>query len=270
MQAAAKNLTPVTLELGGKSPTIVHESYPIEKAAQRIASGKWFNAGQTCIAPDYVLVPESKRDALIEALRQVVTGFYPTLKDNDDYSAIVNESHYKRLTGYIEDAVAHGAKKIELNPKNEKLAGDTRKIAPTILLDVKDEMTVMQDEIFGPVLPIVSYRTLDEAIEYVNDRPRPLALYYFDFDSERARNVLERTVSGGAAVNETVMHFAIEDLPFGGVGPSGMGAYHGFEGFETFSHKKAVFYQARWNGAAMMAPPYGEKVEKLLKMFIGK
>jgi coniferyl-aldehyde dehydrogenase len=270
MQAAAKNLTPVTLELGGKSPTIVHESYPIEKAAARIAAGKWFNAGQTCIAPDYLLVPESKRDALIEALRQAVSTSYPTLRDNHDYSAIVNELHHKRLLGYLDDAVARGAKKIELNPKNEKFEGDTRKIAPTILLDVNDEMSVMQDEIFGPVLPIVTYRTLDEAIEYVNDRPRPLALYYFDFDSQRARNVLERTVSGGAAVNETVMHFAIEDLPFGGVGPSGMGAYHGFEGFETFSHKKAVFYQARWNGAAMMSPPYGEKVEKLLKMLIGK
>ncbi len=273
MQAAAKNLTPVTLELGGKSPTIVHESYPIAKAAERIASGKWFNAGQTCIAPDYLLVPEAKRDALVAAIQSVVAKFYPTLKDNNDYSAVVNEVHYKRLTGYLTDAVARGAKKIEVNPKGEKLDGDgrdTRKIAPTMLLDVNDDMTVMQDEIFGPILPIVTYRTLDEAVQYVNDRPRPLALYYFDFDSERARDVLERTVSGGAAVNETVMHFAVDDLPFGGVGPSGMGAYHGFEGFETFSHKKAVFYQARWNGAGMMAPPYGERVEKLLKMLIGK
>ncbi|HEX2675445.1 MAG TPA: coniferyl aldehyde dehydrogenase, partial [Polyangiales bacterium] len=270
MAAAAKNLTPVTLELGGKSPTIVHESYPIEKAAERIASGKWFNAGQTCIAPDYLLVPESKRDALVSALQSAVTKFYPSLKDNKDYSAIVNEGHHKRLAGYVTDAVARGAKKVEINPKSEKLEGDTRKIAPTLLLDVNDDMSVMQDEIFGPVLPIVTYRTLDEAVQYVNDRPRPLALYYFDFDSERARSVLERTVSGGAAINETVMHFAVEDLPFGGVGPSGMGAYHGFEGFETFSHKKAVFYQSRWNGAGMMLPPYGERIEKLLKMLIGK
>lgn len=270
MQAAAKNLTPVTLELGGKSPTILHESYPVAKAAERIASGKWFNAGQTCIAPDYLLVPESKRDAVVAALQNAITKFYPSLKDNTDYSAVVNEGHYKRLQGYVTDAVARGAKKIEVNPKGEKLEGDTRKIAPTILLDVTDEMSVMQDEIFGPVLPIVTYRTLDEAVQYVNDRPRPLALYYFDFDSERAKSVLERTVSGGASINETVMHFAVESLPFGGVGPSGLGAYHGIEGFETFSHKKAVFYQSRWNGAGMMAPPYGERVEKLLKMLIGR
>jgi coniferyl-aldehyde dehydrogenase len=270
MQAAAKNLTPVTLELGGKSPTIVHESYPIEKAAARIAAGKWFNAGQTCIAPDYVLVPEAQRDALVEAIKQAVTRSYPSLRDNQDYSAVVNESHHKRLTGYVTDAVARGAKKVEINPRNENFEDDTRKIAPTILLEVTDEMSVMQDEIFGPVLPIVTYRTLDEAVQYVNDRPRPLALYYFDFDSARARSVLERTVSGGAAINETVMHFAVEDLPFGGVGPSGMGAYHGFEGFETFSHKKAVFYQARINFAGMMSPPYGPRIDKMLKMMIGK
>jgi coniferyl-aldehyde dehydrogenase len=269
MQAAAKNLTPVTLELGGKSPTILHESYSVEKAADRIASGKWFNAGQTCIAPDYLLVPEAKRDAVVEALKATVTRYYPSLKDDPDYTAIVNQAHWKRLRGYVDDAVARGAKAIEINPKGEKLEGDTRKFVPTLLLDVNDDMVVMQEEIFGPVLPIVTYRTLDDALLYVNNRPRPLALYYFDSDSARVRDVLDRTISGGACINDTNLHFAVEDLPFGGVGPSGMGAYHGPEGFETFSHKKAVFVQARWNGAGLIAPPYGERVEKMLRFFLG-
>jgi len=269
MQAAAKNLTPVTLELGGKSPSIVHESYPVEKAADRIASGKWFNAGQTCIAPDYVLVPEAKRDALVEALKAAVTRYYPSLKDDPDYTAIVSQGHWKRLRGYVDDAVARGAKAVEINPKSEKLEGDTRKFVPTLLLDVNDEMTVMQEEIFGPVLPIVTYRTLEDALRYVNDRPRPLALYYFDMDGARVHDVLERTISGGACINDTNLHFAVEDLPFGGVGPSGIGSYHGPEGFETFSHKKAVFMQSRWNGAALIAPPFGARIEKMLKFFIG-
>jgi coniferyl-aldehyde dehydrogenase len=273
MQAAAKNLTPVTLELGGKSPTIIHESFPVDVAAERIAFGKWLNAGQTCIAPDYLLVPESKRDAIVAALQRVTAKMYPSVKDNPDYSAIINPAHHQRLRGYVEDAVARGAKKIEVKPSDETLEGDARelrKIAPTILLDVSDAMVVMQEEIFGPLLPVVTYRTLDEAIEYVNDRPRPLALYYFDYDDARAKSVLERTTSGGACVNDTVNHFAIESLPFGGVGPSGMGAYHGFEGFETFSHKKSVLYQSRFSGAGLVAPPFGPRVEKLLRFLIGK
>jgi coniferyl-aldehyde dehydrogenase len=269
MQAAAKNLTPVTLELGGKSPTILHESYPVDKAAERIASGKWFNAGQTCIAPDYLLVPEAKRDEVVAALTASVTRYYPSLKDDPDYTAIINQSHWKRLRSYVEDAVARGAKAVEINPKAEKLEGDTRKFVPTLLLDVNDDMLVMQEEIFGPVLPIVTYRTLEDALTYVNTRPRPLALYYFDADATRVRDVLDRTVSGGACINDTNLHFAVEDLPFGGVGPSGIGSYHGPEGFETFSHKKAVFQQARWNGAGLVAPPYGERIEKMLKFFVG-
>ena len=269
MQAAAKNLTPVTLELGGKSPTIVHESYPIDKAAERIAAGKWLNAGQTCIAPDYVLVPEAKRGELVDALQRVVQRFYPTLKDNPDYTAIVSPSHWQRLRGYVEDAVGRGAKAIELNPKGEVLEGDTRKFVPTLLLDVNDDMKVMQEEIFGPLLPVLTYRTLDDALGYVNARPRPLALYYFDYDSGRTRDVLSRTTSGGACLNETNLHFGVEDLPFGGVGPSGIGAYHGPEGFETFSHKKAVLAQSRFNAAGLIAPPYGPRFERLLKLLGG-
>lgn len=264
MRAAAENLTPVTLELGGKSPTIVHAEYPVEKAAARIAWGKWTNAGQTCIAPDYVLVHESRAPALMDALRSSAERYYPTLARNPDYTAIVNDRHYERITRLVDDAVGRGARKVEINPASELLEPSARKIPPTLLTNVTDEMRVMQEEIFGPVLPVVPYTSLDDAIEYVNQRPRPLALYYFDDDSRRVEDVLERTVSGGACVNETMVHFGVDDVPFGGVGPSGMGAYHGREGFETFSHKKSVLYQAKWNATALLTPPYGERARKLV------
>jgi acyl-CoA reductase-like NAD-dependent aldehyde dehydrogenase len=264
MKAAAENLVPVTLELGGKSPTIVHPDYPIQKAAERITWGKLMNAGQTCIAPDYVLVHERDAQALTNAIDATVRKFYPTLAQNPDYTAIVNSRHYERLGRLVSDAVAKGARKIEINPSNESLPRDTKKLAPTLLTDVNDDMRVMQEEIFGPVLPIVPYRSLADAIAYVNARPRPLALYYFDDDSSRVQHVLERTVSGGACVNETLLHFGIEDMPFGGVGPSGMGAYHGKKGFLTFSHEKSVLYQSKLNAAGLLAPPYGDRIKKLL------
>ncbi len=267
MKAAAENLTPVTLELGGKSPTIVHESYSLEEASKAIAVAKWFNAGQTCIAPDYVLASENDVDALARQLVQRVHAHYPRLRDNGDYTSIVSAPHAARMRALIEDARARGAKVIEVNPHGESFEG-TNKVPPTILLDVTDEMDVMQEEIFGPILPIVPYRRLDDAIRYVNDRPRPLALYYFDDDRRRVERVLEQTVSGGAAINGCVWHFAQEDLPFGGVGPSGMGAYHAREGFETFSHMKSVFHQARFNGSALLEPPYGAAVETLLKVLL--
>ena len=270
MQAAANNLTPVTLELGGKSPALVHESYPLDKAAGRIASGKFFNGGQTCIAPDYVLAPQSALKELVEQLKAQVERAYPTIADNPDYSSVVSERHHARLQALIEDAVAQGATRVEIKPQGEVIEPSSRKLAPTLLLDVNDGMKVMQEEIFGPVLPIKGYGSIDEALQYINDHDRPLALYYFDFDSGRAKDVLQRTTSGGAAINETVLHFAVDDLPFGGVGPSGLGAYHGREGFETFSHKKAVLQQARINGAALMSPPYGERIDKLLKFLLGK
>ena len=270
MRAAAENLTPVTLELGGKSPALVHESYPIDKAAGRIAAGKWLNAGQTCIAPDYLLVPEAKVSQFVDALQKSVSRSYPTIAGNRDYTAVVNDKHYARLKGMVDDAVARGARKVEINPAGEQLDPENRKLAPTLLLDVADDMQVMREEIFGPVLPVVPYRTLDEALGYINARPRPLALYYFDHDSDRAKHVLERTISGGATINDTLMHFACDDLPFGGVGPSGLGAYHGREGFETFSHKKGVFLQSKLNAAASMGPPYAAKLDKLLGFLIGK
>ncbi|NLY93558.1 MAG: coniferyl aldehyde dehydrogenase [Myxococcales bacterium] len=268
MRAAAENLTPVTLELGGKSPVIVHESFPVEKAANRIVFGKLINAGQTCIAPDYVLVHESKRDALVDAIASEIPQRFPSLAANPDYTAIVNDRHRERVLSLVRDAEQKGARKIEINPAAESFDNGAGKMAPVLLLDVRDDMKVMQEEIFGPVLPIVTYRTLDEAIEYVNARPRPLALYYFDYDASRADEVLERTVSGGAVVNDTLLQFAAETLPFGGVGPSGLGAYHGPEGFDTFSHKKAVVKQAKLNAAGLLSPPYGERIDKLLKLLM--
>lgn len=270
MRAAAENLTPVTLELGGKSPTIVHGDFPITKAAERTAVGKLLNAGQTCIAPDYVLCPRDQVDAFVDAFSEVVRRCYPTLADNPDYTAIVNETHYRRLAGYVAEAQAADVRVIEINPAGEALAPEARKLAPTLVVDPPDELRVMQDEIFGPVLPIVPYDHLDDAIRYVNERPRPLALYYFDRDRERVRRVLHETVSGGAAINETMLHIAQDDMPFGGVGPSGMGAYHGREGFETFSHRKSVFRQSRVNTIGLLLPPYGGKVDRLLDFMIGR
>lgn len=268
MRAAAENLTPITLELGGKSPVIVHPDYPVEKAANRIVFGKMINAGQTCIAPDYILVERSKRDALVEAIEREIPARYPSLENNPDYTAIVNERHRERVLGLIKDAEQKGAKKIEINPADERFGDRPGKLPPTLLLDVNDEMKVMQEEIFGPLLPIVSVESIEEAIEFVNDRPRPLALYYFDSDRRRADEVLARTVSGGAVVNDCLLHFAVDTLPFGGVGPSGLGAYHGKEGFDTFSHKKSVVRQARLNATGLLAPPYGERVDRMLRLFL--
>lgn len=269
MKAAAANLTPVTLELGGKSPAIVHPSFPLEKAAERIAYGKTFNAGQTCIAPDYVLVHESQADALAQAIRGHIARFYPKLGGNADYSSIVSDRHYQRLEHLVKDAESRGATKLSVDPDRESRSAKERKFPPTLLLHVNDEMAVMQDEIFGPILPIVTFKELEDAIAFVNDRPRPLALYYFDHEETRQRLVLRNTVSGGAAVNECLLHQVQEDLPFGGVGPSGMGAYHGREGFNTFSHRKAVFQQSRFNAAKFLLPPYGERIDKILKMLLG-
>jgi coniferyl-aldehyde dehydrogenase len=265
MRAASEHLVPVTLELGGKSPTIIHERFPVDTAAARILGGKLINSGQTCIAPDYVMVHHSQRDAFVTEAQRAVRKMFPTLADNKDYTSIINGRHAARLRGYLDDAKKKGATIIECNHRAEKLDGT--RIAPTLVTDVTDDMEIMQEEIFGPLLPIVTYKTLDEAVEYVNNRPRPLALYYFDHDSDRAESVLDRTVSGGACINECIVHVAQFDLPFGGVGPSGMGAYHGRSSFETFSHAKGVFHQARLNSADLaMRPPYGVTMDMMLKV----
>jgi acyl-CoA reductase-like NAD-dependent aldehyde dehydrogenase len=271
MKAASENLVPVTLELGGKSPTIVGPGFSAKTAAERILAGKLFNAGQTCIAPDYVMIPAGTRDVFVEACKAAVAKMYPTLEKNPDYTSIVNDKHYARLQGYVQDAKTRGARVVELNPAGEALdaASGTRKLAPTLVLDPSDEMLVMQEEIFGPILPVVTYQTLDEAIAYVNDHPRPLALYVFSHDRSATDRVLAETVSGGVTVNETLLHVAQDDVPFGGVGPSGMGHYHAHEGFETFTKKKPVFRQARVNTTGLMRPPFGKTIDRLLKFLIG-
>ena len=266
MAAAAPNLTPVTLELGGKSPAIIHSSYPKDRAAERIVFGKLFNAGQTCIAPDYLLVGRGESQAMVEALRSEVAKQYPTMAHNPDYTAIVNERHHARLKAVLADAQAKGATLVEVNPAGESFddADCHGRLPLTLVLDATDEMQVLQDEIFGPILPIVEVPDLDAAIRYVNDRPRPLALYYFDRSRSRIDKVLDYTVSGGACINDTLLHCAVEDIPFGGIGPSGLGAYHGKEGFETFSHKKGVFRQARINGTALLNPPFNSTTDRVL------
>jgi coniferyl-aldehyde dehydrogenase len=270
MEAAARNLTPVTLELGGKSPAIIHPSFPESRAATKLVTGKLFNAGQTCIAPDYLLVQQDKVDETVRAFVEQVPKSYPKLAANPDYSAVINERHRQRLEALVDDAVKKGATKTEVNPARETFDGPEGKMAPVLLTNVDDSMQVMQEEIFGPVLPVVGYRTLHDAIEYVNDHPRPLALYYFDDDANRTDEILMRTVSGGVCVNDTLLHYAQTDLPFGGVGPSGLGAYHGVEGFETFSHRKGVFHQSRLSASGAVAPPYGKAADLFIKVMLGR
>ncbi len=267
MRAAAENLTPVTLELGGKSPAIVGRGFPVAQAAERILFGKCLNAGQTGIAPAYALVPRGRIDDFVRHAGEAVRALYPTLAANPDFTAVVDDRHRARVKGLVDDAVRGGARAIACNPAGEDLEG-TGRIAPTLLLDVKSDMAVMREEIFGPVLPVIGYETLDEAIAFVNARPRPLALYFFEHDPAGIDRVLRCTVSGGVTINDTLLHVAQDDLPFGGVGSSGMGRYHGREGFETFSHLKPVFHQSRLNGLALFRPPYGKRFEALIKLLL--
>ena len=259
MQAAATNLTPVTLELGGKSPAIVHESYPLPRAVDRIITGKLYNAGQTCVAPDYVLLPAGREAAFETEARRTATTLYPRLVDNADYTRIVSRGHYDRLQGLIADASARGARVVEIVPAGERGTPENRVLPPTLIFSSTDTMSVMQEEIFGPVLPIVPYRTLDEAIAFVNARARPLALYYFDEDARRQDMVLARTMSGGVTLNDCVFHLGQHNLPFGGVGPSGMGHYHGFDGFVTFSKKRGVMIQRRWAATSLFRAPWRKR-----------
>jgi coniferyl-aldehyde dehydrogenase len=264
-RAAAENLVPTTLELGGKSPVIVGKSADMALTAKRVMNGKTMNAGQICLAPDYVLVPKEKVASFVAEATKAVTTMYPTIKDNPDYTSVINQRHYDRLQGYLDDARAKGAEIIEINPAKEDFRQQPfHKIPPTLVLNPTDDMKIMKDEIFGPLLPVKTYDTVDEAVGYVNGNARPLGLYYFGNDAKEQEHVLARTTSGGVTVNDVVMHVAMEDLPFGGVGPSGMGAYHGVDGFKTFSHAKAVFNQAKSDITAMMRPPYGPKFQKML------
>lgn len=264
MRAASEHLVPVTLELGGKSPVLVDHGQPLERVAADIAYGKLANAGQTCIAPDYLLLPESDVDSFIEAWGRAVTALYPKGPASEDFSSIVNGRHYDRLRGLLDDARAKGARVFETGPSPEDAKRRAHTLPPTLVLNVHDGMRIMQEEIFGPLLPIVTYRELTEAIAFVNERPRPLALYYFGSSATNRARVLKHTTSGGVTVNGTLMHYVQDDLPFGGVGASGSGAYHGIEGFRAFSQQKAVFDVGRWNGGALLRPPFGRLTNTIL------
>ena len=268
MESAAKNLVPVTLELGGKSPVFLGESADFAKAGERVALGKMLNAGQICLAPDYLYVPESKQDEAIHGVWQGTANMYPTLLDNEDYASVVTDRHFDRLQELVADARDKGAEVIEVNPGNEDFSNtNARKMPLTILKNVNDDMRAMQEEIFGPVLPVKTYRHIDEAIDYVNDHDRPLGLYFFGQDSDEREKVLSRTISGGVTVNDVIFHVSMEDLPFGGVGPSGMGSYHGVEGFREFSHARSIYTQPKIDVAKLggFKPPYGPATEKAVK-----
>ena len=265
MDAAAANLTPVTLELGGKSPAIVASGFPLATAAQRILAGKCYNAGQTCIAPDYVLVPEGSEEGFVAAARDAVGRLYPAGPASADFTAIITARHYQRLVDCVHDARLKGARIVELGGGGSESA---RKFAPTLVLGVDESMRIMQEEIFGPILPVKTYRTIDEALGYVADHPRPLALYLFDYDAARIERVLGESISGGVTINDTLFHIAQDELPFGGVGPSGMGHYHGEAGFSTFSKRKGVFLQSRFNATGLLYPPFGKTIERLFKLML--
>ncbi|MDB5696891.1 MAG: aldehyde dehydrogenase [Sphingomonas bacterium] len=272
LHAAADNLTPVTLELGGKSPAIIGQGADLKQAGERIAMGKMLNAGQICLAPDYVLTPAAQEAAVFDALRASASAMYPTVLANPDYTSVVNDRHHQRLHDWLDDARAKGASVEVVNPANEDFGGsNSRKMPLHIVRDVTDDMILMQEEIFGPVLPIVKYDGIDGAIDRVNRGPRPLGLYYFGPDKAERRRVLDRTISGGVTLDDVVFHVSMEELPFGGVGPSGMGAYHGRDGFRTFSHAKAVFKQSRIDVAKLagLKPPYGAKLRKTVAKQIG-
>lgn len=264
MKAASENLVPVILELGGKSPVIVHPSIDLKDVAERVAFGKLWNAGQTCVAPDYIFLPRGKTSEFIHQFETVAKTMYPTLRDNQDYTSIVSDKQNKRLQGYLEDAIQNGAQVTEINPLKEELAS-VRKIAPTLLTNISPDMEIMKNEIFGPILPILEYDQIDEVIEFINDRPRPLALYYFDFNDARAEYVSQRTHSGHFGQNAVVTHVAQDDLPFGGVGASGMGRYHGPEGFFSLSNERSVMSIPKLFSLKYVLPPFNRPIPSLIR-----
>jgi coniferyl-aldehyde dehydrogenase len=267
MRAAADNLVPVTLELGGKSPVIISETAQIGDAAARIMTIKTLNAGQICLAPDYVLLPEDKIEPFVASARQAVGTMFPSLVNNPDYTAIINEKHHARLRAYLDDAQANGAELVEINPAHESFEGqNVHRMPPTLVLKPSQDSRIMKEEIFGPVL---TYRNIGEAIAFVNSRPRPLALYYFGQDAAEEQRVITQTISGGVTVNDVMTHAFSETIPFGGVGESGMGAYHGQAGFRTFSHARAIYRQSKSVEAEYaLRPPYGEPMRQYLESAI--
>ncbi|MDH5824492.1 coniferyl aldehyde dehydrogenase [Luteimonas sp. RD2P54] len=262
MAAAAANLTPLTLELGGKSPAIVCADFPLEQAAARLATGKWFNGGQTCIAPDYVLVDAARRDALVEALRREARARYAGAGAAADYTRIVSPAHADRLQGYLDDAARRGLATVTL----AEIDGE-RALAPTVVLDPPDDAPLMQEEIFGPILPVRGYATLDEAIAFVAARDRPLALYPFSRDRDSVERILDGILAGGVTVNDTLLHFGAGALPFGGIGASGMGAYHGRAGFDAMSKALPILWQRRLAASDLLKPPYA-RIDRLIRRLV--
>jgi coniferyl-aldehyde dehydrogenase len=265
-EAAGRNLTPITLELGGKSPVIIDRSADLGEAAQRIAYAKLLNAGQTCIAPDYVLVPEASVQDFADRLQAHMRAMFGTDPGNKDYTSVVSDRHYSRLEGLVADAAAKGARIMQAAKPDDPAWKSKRKFPPTVVLGATPDMAIMQEEIFGPLLPIIGYREASEPVTYINKHDRPLALYWFGKDDAARDEVLERTVSGGVTVNDCLFHFAQTYQPMGGVGASGTGAYHGEWGFNTLSKLKPVFYRSPFNRLADLYPPYGAKIARLEKM----
>ncbi len=264
-QAAARNLTPTTLELGGKSPCVVDASATLNDAVLKIAHGKLLNAGQTCIAPDYLLLPKARHEAFEHGMREAVARLFPGIADNPDYAAIINGAQLDRLQTAVEEARSRGARIVDIGPGNP---GDSasRQLRPLLAFNVPEDCALMQEEIFGPILPVLACESPADAIAYINARPRPLALYWFGQDAKAQERILTGTVSGGVCINDTLMHFAHENLPFGGVGHSGWGAYHSETGFARLSMEKPVFTQSRFNVGEVFYPPYGPKFEQIMAM----
>jgi len=267
MQAAAEHLTPVTLELGGKSPTIVARGADLAVAARRIWGGKCINSGQACIAPDYVLVHETDRDRFVEAMVAEIRSMFPTLLNNPDHTAMASPAQYRRMQELLGDARERNTRIIEVNPANEDLSA-SRKFVPTLLVEPPDSARVMQEEVFGPLLPIRTYRTIDEALAYINAHPRPLALYYFGADRTEAARVLAHSSSGGVCINEVMQHLFQGDLPFGGCGNSGFGRYRGGDGFRAFSLQRSVYTAPPFDVNAFFRPPYGPKIRAILRFLV--
>ena len=267
MRAASENLVPVTLELGGKSPVIISKKSNFEVSVNRVMAGKTMNAGQICLAPDYVFIPKDKKEDFISQSKKVVTEMYPSLKDNPDYTSVINQRHYDRLQGYVEEAKEKGFEVIEINPSNEDFSQQAHhKIPPTLIVDPDDSLSVMKEEIFGPILSVKTYDSIKDTVDYINSKDRPLGLYYFGDDKEEMQNVLENTTSGGVTINDVVFHVGQDNAPFGGVGPSGTGSYHGVEGFKNFSHTKTIYTQSKFDGLfGLFRPPFGSKAKSAIK-----
>ena len=267
MRAASENLVPVTLELGGKSPVIISKKSNFEVSVNRVMAGKTMNAGQICLAPDYVFIPKDKKEEFISQSKKVITDMYPSLKDNPDYTSVINQRHYDRLQGYVEEAKEKGFEVIEINPSNEDFSQQAyHKIPPTLIVDPDDSLSVMKEEIFGPILSVKTYDSIKDTVDYINSKDRPLGLYYFGDDKEEMQNVLENTTSGGVTINDVVFHVGQDNAPFGGVGPSGTGSYHGVEGFKNFSHTKTIYTQSKFDGLfGLFRPPFGSKAKSAIK-----